>query len=213
MQGPEHARRPAIVASTDDLDHAGRVAQTADLLELRLDLGDATAADVSAYSGTPPLILTDREGPLERGHGALLDLLEVADVWGVDVDHARLDDDLAGSIRRSGARLVCSAHPTSADDLAVAVEAVRDWGDVGKVALQCDDADAFAALVEHALAAQTEPLALMATGPYGPHSRLLAVSLAQPIVYGHVPEATPTAPGQLDVETLRTVREALAAAR
>ncbi|MFP4628827.1 MAG: type I 3-dehydroquinate dehydratase [Halobacteriales archaeon] len=213
MEDPASDERPAIVASTGDIEHAGRVAQTADVLELRLDLGEATIDDLAGYGGTPPLLLTDRDWPLHRepGGGLLREALELADVWGVDVDRATFGDgEVEAIVRRSGATLVCSAHLDTADDLAEAVATVDALGDIGKVAVRCDDGDTFARLVEHAVDAVDEPLALMATGPYGPHSRLLAVALEQPLVYGHVPEATPTATGQLDVETLRTVRQALA---
>lgn len=214
---------PAIVASTADIRHADRVADVADLLELRLDLGGSTLDDLRAYAGPIPVIVTNRsdagaDDGTESGRLATLrEALTVEHVWGIDVDVDRLPDgdapaaELSSLAATHGRRLVCSAHLDDADRLEAAAAATRSVGDVGKVVLRCDDGAAFGALVDLALEGgpADRPLAAMATGTYGPHSRLLAVVLGQPLVYGHVPGADPTAPGQLGVDALRDLRASL----
>lgn len=216
MRDPADPPRPAIVASGDRLDLAGQVAEVADLFEIRLDLGGAGVDDVLAYDGPLPLIVTNRArtpSAAVNGPAKLERALEGDAVWAIDLDLARWSDadtlvDRAGQLDTN---IICSSHPSNADALASLADRVLGRGDIGKLAVECADAAAFAALVETTVATsqRSEPLAAMATGRFGPPSRLLGIALEVPLVYGSVPGREPTAPGQVSVDRLGAVREGL----
>lgn len=222
---------PAVVASSDRLDASDALVAAADLLEVRLDLGDVTPAAVAAYDGPLPLLLTNRSveegGAAEPGDArldALADCLPGERVWGVDVEsrvanagstaaEAPAAARLLDAAKNAGVRVVCSMHPAepvSTTVMGVHLAEAASVGDIAKLAVPAESPEHLGELTEVTATATDDglPVATMATGRFGPPSRLIAIALGCRLVYGAPPGAEPVVAGQPSVDALRTVVDA-----
>ncbi len=215
-----------LAASTADLAEERRARADADAVEFRLDLADAPLEQLDAYDGDLPLIATDRvradggRGAAGPGH---LDLLEAAvarpSVEAVDVELAAIEDGggsrVVEAAREADVAVVVSAHDVEGtpdrEAMAGTLRAAASAGDVGKLAVTATDrGDALALLrVTWELSAGGVPVATMAMGTPGRHTRAVAPVYGSRLGYAPVDPERATAPGQYDLVTLRTLVEGL----
>jgi 3-dehydroquinate dehydratase-1 len=217
-----------LAASTADLDDAFHPAarEHADAVEFRMDLADADPiAALREYDGDIPVLATNRvewEGGEARDDDARVDALVTAAehhaVEAVDVeleamrrgDAARVPDRVPDDVD-----VVASVHdfdrtPTI-DDLRSLARTTTEAGDVGKVVTTAETVDDVLPLltVTREFTAQGRPIATMAMGEPGRHSRAIAPLYGSRIGYAPVDPAAATAPGQFDVATLADLVGAL----
>ena len=216
-----------LAASTDDLsDATDRRARThADAVEFRLDLATDPLSSVSAYDGPLPLIVTNRPtwegGGAQPGPERLEVLAEAATadiVEAVDVELESIKrgdtDGVLGHLH-SNATVIVSVHDFDRtppeEDCRELLEAALDHGDIAKLAVTAEDpADVLGLLsATRTYAARGQSVATMAMGEAGRHSRAIAPLYGSKIGYAPVRPADATAPGQYDIETLRSLIEEL----
>lgn len=214
-----------LVASTSELAAEPAARDTADLLEYRLDLAADGSAALAGYDGTLPLLVTnrsEREGGAAPDEPARVDALAAAvghpQVAAVDIELATIRDDrgerLLERAREEGVAVVVSAHEFEGtpdrEQMRALLRAGADHGDVAKLAVTAqnrgDVLDLLA--VTHELS-PTLPVATMAMGEIGRHSRAIAPLYGSRIGYAPVDPADATAPGQYDLDTLRRLVDQL----
>lgn len=205
----------------------------ADYREIRLDLGPDTLEAIDTYAGDTPLIVTNR--PSWAGGNAIESPNRIATlesalaspaVWAVDIEYdvltgavdppiAAAAEDLLDLADATDTRVICSVHDhegsPSTDALVDLARSTATLGDIGKLAVTPSDPAAFADLAGAVAEIHTNGLsvATMAMGRYATPSRVLSIAFDQPLVYGHAPGGTHTAPGQVSVTHLRAVVNAL----
>jgi len=222
-----------LAAATDDLSTEPAARDHADAVEFRLDLADEPLAQLDAYDGELPLIVTNRadwEGGEAVDEAARLSALETAiehdGVAAVDIECGALDGsieaadtDRARSLRETardeGVSVIASLHdfestPT-VDQMFAQLETAATEGDVGKLAVTAHDrADALAVLTAtHQIVEAGQTVATMAMGAAGQHTRAVAPVYGSAIGYAPVDPEGATAPGQYALETLRELVEKL----
>ena len=216
-----------LAAATADLGDEPRAREHADAIEYRMDLADADPlVALEAYAGELPVIATNRvatEGGdavdepdrLER----LVTAAEHPAVEAVDIELSAVETssgtDVAARVREAGAAVVVSAHDfemtPSRDALSDLLARGADVGDVSKVATTAASAGDVLALLS-ATWARTQAgdrVATMAMGEPGRHSRVVAPLYGSRIGYAPVDSDRATAPGQFDLETMRSLIDAL----
>lgn len=215
-----------LVGSTADLDDEPAARPTADALEFRLDLAESPLEELAAYGGELPLLVTNRvrsEGGAAPDAPRRLDVLETAveqpAVEAVDIELVTLEAGDGGRVvdaaRDTAATVVVSAHDFDgtppADAMAQTLRAAARAGDVGKLAVTATDpGDVLDLLaVTWSLASDGLPVATMAMGDAGRHSRAVAPLYGSRIGYAPVDPGNATAPGQYDLETLHRLVAAL----
>lgn len=222
-----------LCAATADLADEPDARADADAVEYRLDLASASGADplaaLDAYDGELPLLVTNRvewEGGEAADDAARLDALEEAvehdAVEAVDLELRALlgqgDHDperVAEHARANDASVVVSVHDFEGtplrQDMRGLLGNALEHGDVGKLAVTAEDRqDALDLLtVTHEYALQGEPVATMAMGEAGSHTRAVAPVYGSRIGYAPVYPEEATAPGQYDLATLRTLVDEL----
>lgn len=219
-----------LAASTGDLDEEPAAREDADAVEFRMDLADDPLADLEAYDGTLPLLVTNRpawEGG-ERADGPerieeLVAAVSVEAVEAVDVeldalvdtdDHEDASEVLAAAAS-AGVQTVVSSHDfeTVPDlgDLADRLAQLCALGDVGKLAVTAEHSGHVLDLlrVTYEFSRAGESVATMAMGRPGRHSRVVAPLYGSSIGYAPVEPENATAPGQYDLKQLRTLVDAL----
>lgn len=221
---------PGVVASARTLDAEPAARPHADWFELRLDLLDADPGVLDAYEGELPLIVTDRtDTDTSACVGSVIERLRQAiasdAVDAVDVDlsileeyrHAEGATALRADLEASDTQVICSihdtGHPVTYNRVCRYLETTVAHGDIGKVVVTPDTAAATGELIG-ALGTfrhQQAPVTAMAMGRFSELSRVMAVALACPLVYGSIPGYEPTAPGQPTVARLSAVVNALKA--
>lgn len=211
-----------LAASTADLTDEPAARPHADIVEFRLDLAADGESQLESYDGDLPLLVTNRvesEGGDAPDTPARLDALErVTDldaVVGVDVELSTVEAGEAArvieSARAAGVSVVVSTHDFEAtpdrERLWSLLETACAAGDIGKLAVTADDPGDVLALLEvtHALHTAGRAVATMAMGAAGRHSRAVAPLYGSRLGYAPVDPAEATAPGQYDLETLRSL--------
>nr|WP_259370342.1 type I 3-dehydroquinate dehydratase [Salinarchaeum laminariae] len=210
-----------LAAATADLADATHpmAREHADAAEFRMDLADGDAlAAFEAYDADLPIIATNRvewEGGEAADDADRLDALATAAeydaVEAIDVElEAMRRGDAAGIADRipEDVSIVASVHDfdrtPSIEDLRSLASAATEHGDVGKVVTTAESVDDVPRLlsVTREFTAQGSPVATMAMGEPGRHSRAVAPIYGSRIGYAPVDPADATAPGQFDVASL-----------
>lgn len=215
--------RPLVVATVDSLDASASTAETADRIELRLDRMDDDPAAIVAAEWPHPLILTNRTAT-EGGDAVGADRLAVLanrcsddGVWAIDVELAAVTDGLAdealAAARDASVRRIVSTHLDSVPDrdtLRDRLDAASDHGDIAKLAVPASTPEELGRLVAVTASAIDDglPVATMAIGSHALASRVAAVGLGVPLVYGVLPDRSPVVAGQPSTALLRTVVDA-----
>ena len=215
-----------LAAATPDLADEPAARDHADAVEFRMDLAhEDPLATLDDYSGELPIIATNRteheggEAPHdpERLH-VLREAAECAPVAAVDVELATVtegtDEDLLTHARANDAQVVVSTHDfehTPRERLSELLGRACEYGDVGKIAVTAQDpGDVLEILrVTHEFASSDTPVATMAMGEAGRHSRVVAPVYGSRIAYAPVDPDRATAPGQYDLATLADLIERL----
>ncbi len=218
-----------LAAATDDLSAEPAARTHADAVEFRLDLAAEPLAQLEAYDGDLPLIVTNRadwEGGEAEDEATRLSTLERALeyelVAAVDIECGALDGsvtaadtDAAHGLRETArsedVSVIASLHdfestPT-VEQMLSQLETAAAEGNVGKLAVTAHDrTDALAVLTAtHQAVEAGHTVATMAMGTAGQHTRAVTPVYGSAIGYAPVdPEGT-TAPGQYTLETLRSL--------
>lgn len=221
-----------LAAATADLAEEPAAREHADLVEFRMDLADEPLDALAGYDGELPLLVTNRatweggEAPPYGRLDALAEAIEHDAVSAVDLELATLRGrptgtndatvaHLVGAARERGVTVVASVHdfdgtpdPRTLDGLLSAAAAA---GDVGKLATTAGSrGDALTLLsATHRATERGEPVATMAMGEAGRHTRAVAPVYGSRIGYAPVRPEAATAPGQFDLTTLRELVERL----
>jgi len=136
---------------------------------------------------------------------------EFSHVAAVDVELATVtegeDEDLLTHARANGARVIVSTHDfehTPRERLSELLGRACEYGDVGKIAVTAQDSGDVLELlrVTHEFASSDTPVATMAMGEVGRHSRVVAPLYGSRIAYAPIDPDRATAPGQYDLATL-----------
>jgi 3-dehydroquinate dehydratase-1 len=215
-----------LAAATGDLGEELAAREHADVVEFRMDLGEAPLDQLDAYDGELPIVATNRptweggeagdaDGPGEAAAADRLETLERAAehpaVEAVDVELASVEagaQDTLDHAHGHGAATVVSVHDfegtPEGDELARLLARAAAAGDVGKLAVTAEDAGDVLRLlsVTHAMAAEGARVATTAMGVAGRHSRAVAPLYGSRIGYAPVDPDAATAPGQYDLATL-----------
>jgi 3-dehydroquinate dehydratase-1 len=214
-----------LAAATADLAAEPAAREHADCVEFRMDMADDPRSGLEAYGGALPLIATNRpewEGGEWTGDGrieALEAAIEHDAVQAVDVELTTLSNgDAKGLVERAvdlDVAVIVSTHDFEdtppRPELGRLLTRAGEVGDVAKLAVtaadQGDTLDLLAATRAHA--AEGATVATMAMGEAGHHTRAVAPVYGSRIGYAPVDPGDATAPGQYDLETLRTLVDAL----
>lgn len=207
-----------LAASTADLADEPRARVHADAVEFRMDAADDALAALRAYDGELPILATNRaawEGGDADDEGrldALAAAAEVPAVGAVDVELRSLRDGDGRSVVRHAhehdASVVASVHDFErtppVEVLRELLAEATDLGDVGKLAVTADQPEDVLSLlsVTREFARDDVPVATMAMGAPGRHSRAVAPLYGSKIGYAPVDPERATAPGQYDLATL-----------
>lgn len=219
-----------LLASTADLADEPAARRHADAIEFRLDLAEAPLDQLAAYDGELPVVATNRlqaEGGAAPDTAGRLDELEAAvaipAVEAVDVELSTVGvgdgDRVVAAARDHDAAIVVSSHDfdrtPAVDEMTGTLRAAATAGDVGKLAVAATDAgDVLDVLrATWSLASEGVPVATMAMGDAGRHSRAVAPVYGSRIGYAPVDADDATAPGQYDLATLRRLVDSLTGGR
>ena len=207
-----------LAASTADLSEEPDAREHADCIEYRMDLAEEPLEALEAYDGELPILATNRaewEGGKAPDAGRLEALAEVTAIDAVEAIDVELESILEGeaedvleTARERDVTVVASAHdfegtPPRGEIVSTLTEA-RKYADVAKIAVTAQSkADALALLsATEQMTAHGDPVATMAMGELGSHTRAVAPVYGSRIGYAPVDPEKATAPGQYDLETL-----------
>ena len=214
-----------LAASTADLSDAAAASRYADALEFRLDLAsegvDALDTDLEL-----PVLVTNRvetEGgnvpPTTDRLDALCRALERPAVEGVDIELSTLRAGRGKRVvehaRENDVAVVVSTHDfertPDRSRLRELLTAADQWADVAKLAVTATDGADVLDLLAVTLEATRDgrPVATMAMGEAGRHSRVVAPLYGSRIGYAPLDSEQATAPGQYDLETFRRLYDEL----
>lgn len=210
-----------LAAATDTLSAEPAAREHADAVEFRMDLAAEPAAQLDRYDGDLPLIATNRaewDGGEAADEGRLDLLLEAVHhpaVEAIDVELQSIESGAAAGVvrtaRANGVDIIASSHDFETtppvEELTDRLGRTTDAGDVGKLAVMAEEVGDVLPLLEatwtHASAGQA--VATMAMGAAGRHSRAICPLYGSRIGYAPLDPEEATAPGQLDLATLRSV--------
>lgn len=214
-----------LAAATADLADEPQARDHADAVEFRMDLATDPHGQLDGYDGELPLIATNRaewEGgeAVEEGR---LDLLgravEHAAVEAIDIELQSIEDGEADGLvdraRNAGVTVIASSHDFEktppVPDLTDRLQRASAAGDIGKLAVMAETPGDVLALLEATWAQSTagNPVATMAMGTAGRHSRVICPLYGSRIGYAPVSTDGSTAPGQFDLASLRSLIDAL----
>ncbi|MFQ3320642.1 MAG: 3-dehydroquinate dehydratase-1 [Natronomonas sp.] len=214
-----------LAASTADLGEEPAAREHADCVEFRMDLADEPLDALADYDGDLPLLVTNRaewEGgeATDEGRTEALETAVAHDAVGaVDIELAAIESGESGTLvdaaQRHDAAVVVSTHDFEATpsegELRSLLMRAAGAGDVAKLAVTADTRDDTLALLSatHELTQRGQRVATMAMGEAGSHTRAIAPVYGSKIGYAPVDPAKATAPGQYDLETLRTLVDRL----
>ncbi len=219
-----HFESFALAAATGDLADEPAAREHAHCVEFRMDLAEEPLDALAAYDGELPLIATNRaawEGGEASDDGRLDALAEAVRheaVGAVDIELESLRrgdaNPLLDAARDREASVIASVHdfegtPSTMELRELLSEALA-YGDVGKLAVTAEGrADVLSLLsLTHELSSEG-PIATMAMGEAGRHSRAVAPLYGSRIGYAPVRPEEATAPGQYDLATLSGLVERL----
>ena len=228
-----------LAASTVDLADEPAAREHADVVEFRLDLATEPMAQLRAYDGKLPLLVTNRvvwEGgeaaDTSRRLDRLVAAIEQPGVEAVDLELAALAEDVGDepdtahsaarvrdAARERGVTPLVSVHDfgTTPDRERMADLLARagEHGHIAKLAVTAASADDVLDLlaVTRAAARDGQRVATMAMGAAGRHSRAVAPVYGSRVGYAPVDPAGATAPGQYDLATLAGLVEGLGVER
>ncbi|RQH03242.1 type I 3-dehydroquinate dehydratase [Natrarchaeobius oligotrophus] len=209
-----------LVAATANLSDESAAREHADAVEFRMDLAADPLAELRAYDGELPILVTNRavweggewDGDDDERLAVLEDALAVDAVEAVDVELESLRSGAATELRAAArdrdVSVVASAHDFEGTpdeiELLDTLSDACERADVGKLAVTAETrADTLALLaVTHRLASDGRTVATMAMGEAGSHTRAVAPVYGSTIGYAPVDPDEATAPGQYDLETL-----------
>ena len=219
-------RSLVLAAATPDLADEPAARERANAVEFRMDLaeGDPLAA-LDDYDGELPVVATnrtEREGGEAAHDTERLDTLRQAaefdHVAAVDIELVTVtngeDGDLLTHARANDAQAIVSKHDfehTPRERLSELLGRACEYGDVGKLAVTAQDPGDVLALLKatHHFCSGDTPVATMAMGEIGRHSRVVAPLYGSRIAYAPVDPERATAPGQYDLATLADLIERL----
>ncbi|QLC33780.1 type I 3-dehydroquinate dehydratase [Halarchaeum sp. CBA1220] len=209
-----------LCAATADLADEPAARDHADAVEFCMDRARRPAAQLRAYDGALPLVVSNR--PAEEGGeatdddarlDALADAAECDAVAAVDVELTAMLDGRGERVREAAhandAAVIVSAHDFEGtplrQDLRGILGNALEHGDVAKLAVTATDRTDVLDLttVTHEYDIAGEAVATMAMGEAGRHSRAVLPAYGSRIGYAPVDPADATAPGQYDLATLR----------
>lgn len=227
-----------LAASTADLADEPAAREHADVVEFRLDLAADPMAQLRAYDGELPLLVTNRaawEGGEASDSPQRLERLATAvdhpRVGAVDLELAALEEDgngLAAAHSAAGVRQIAresevtvlvSVHDFEGtpprERMTDLLARAGDCGDVAKLAVTAESPDDVLDLLSVTRAATCEgrQVATMAMGEAGRHSRAVAPLYGSRAGYAPVDPDEATAPGQYDLATLAGLVERLGVER
>lgn len=220
---------PVVIATSHRLDIAPELVDVADVLEIRLDLGEVSTGSIKGYEGQLPVLLTNRIGKDVDDPAAivaelepLIETVHTDHVWGIDLDRHLFDAEHDPSVRSATEELVatatdsdvttiCSMHPDAVPPVDWMVDHLREAAevaDIAKLAISADEPTQLEPLIRAtAMVTDEMPVTTMATGRLGLVSRAIAVGLGVQLVYG-APPTESVVEGQPNVESLRTLVDA-----
>jgi 3-dehydroquinate dehydratase-1 len=209
-----------LAASTADLGEEPAAREHADAVEFRMDLAEDPLDALAAYDGALPLVATNRaewEGGDAPDDECRLDALRTAaeadSVGAIDVELETVIDGEGKPViehaHAEGTQVIVSTHDfektPEAPKLRQLLDRACEHGDVGKLAVTAETKDDVLELLAATRASTVggDPIATMAMGEPGRHSRAVAPLYGSRIGYAPVDPANATAPGQYDLATLR----------
>lgn len=214
-----------LAAAVTSLESVAGAAPHADALEFRMDRAERPLAALDGYRGQLPIIATNRaawEGGDAAEAGRLELLARAIDheaVIAIDVELESIVDGSATEPLEAAAAadvaVIASTHDFSGtpseDTLRDRLETAADRGDVGKLAVTAtsprDVLDLLSAT--DTVHRNGGRVATMAMGAIGSHSRVVAPIYGSRIGYAPIDPAEATAPGQLDLATMRAMVDRL----
>jgi shikimate dehydrogenase/3-dehydroquinate dehydratase type I len=196
-------------------------AQGADLVECRLDhlshvsRGSVEEARRAALGPAISALRSRSEGGRSGLRGdkrnALLQAQLYSDFEYVDLE-LRTDGKFISGLNRErwDSKLIVSAHflkPVKRPEIERALGECTSLGDVGKVAMVCEDATDALMLAEVGMkwSQRRKPCVVIGIGPHGQLTRILADRLGSALAYSCI-SGKPAAPGQLDIPTQSKLR-------
>ncbi|WP_257298442.1 type I 3-dehydroquinate dehydratase [Haloarchaeobius sp. FL176] len=207
-----------LCASTADLGAEPAAREHADAVEFRMDLASDPLEALDDYDGELPVLATNRagwEGGEGGDDGARLDALATAAtveaVEAVDVELASVQEGdgrhVVEQAREADVGVVVSTHDfegtSDCEAMASALDAGLEHADVAKLAVTATDRQTVLSLLaltneyDHA----GDPIATIAMGEAGRHSRVVAPLYGSRIGYAPLDPSDATAPGQFDLAT------------
>jgi 3-dehydroquinate dehydratase-1 len=215
-----------LAAVTADLDEEPVARTRADVMEFRLDLADYPLEQLRSYAGELPIIATNRvasEGGNAPDTPDRLDTLADAAanpaVAAIDVELASINDgdadELLAAADTHNLAVIASAHDFEVTppqrELTATLRAACAAGDVGKLTVTATDLGDVLELLEVTFDLTQDGLdvATMSMGDSGRHSRVVAPIYGSRVGYAPVTVDDATAPGQYDLESLRSLLDAV----
>lgn len=209
-----------LAASTATLDEEPAARDHADAVEYRLDLATHGVDSILEYNGHLPLIVTNRvewEGGQAPDTQQRIEQLTAAvreeQVGAVDVELDAIDDcqPVIETARENDVSVIVSSHDfevtPAQSELEDTLQEACNYGDIGKLAVTASDPDDVLDLLAatRARSRAGDTVATMAMGEAGRHSRAVAPLYGSRIGYAPVDPANATAPGQYDLQQLRSL--------
>ena len=203
---------PVVPSLVDDL---------ADLIELRLDGCADREGAVDAVTSTLPVIVTNRptweggafDGDEDDRLVILAEAMSHEQVVAVDIELEALQTPagaaLADRVRAAGRWVIASVHDFEAtpprSECERMLRTAGQLGDVGKLAVTAETPGDAAQLlaVTDTVARWGLRVSTMAMGAVGAHTRVAAPTYGSILGYAPAAVDSPTAAGQLPLETLR----------
>ncbi|WP_338727686.1 type I 3-dehydroquinate dehydratase [Haladaptatus sp. DJG-WS-42] len=211
-----------LAASTATLSDEPDARSVADAVEYRMDLATDPLSALRDYDGELPLIVTNRvywEGGEAKDDAARLDALcEAAEhdaVCAVDIELKAIEDGdgerVVAAAREADTTAIVSMHDFETTppiaELRHLLKTASDHGDVAKLACTATSLDDVLDVLfaTRTFDANGHAVATMAMGEVGRHSRVVAPLYGSRIGYAPLRSEDATAPGQYDLETMRTL--------
>lgn len=210
-----------LAASLTDLEKEPLARDDADAIEFRIDLASAPRTALREYSGSLPVIATNRmtseggEAPDTPDRLELLSFaLEQPAVTAIDLELRALEQsrdaqNVADAARDNGVTVIVSSHDFDETpplrEMKRRVDASYQFGEIAKLSVTPADYGDVLEVLELTwnYSARDQGVATMCMGEIGRHSRVLAPVYGSKIGYAPVSTADATAPGQFDLKTLR----------
>jgi 3-dehydroquinate dehydratase-1 len=220
MQPPDHFQ---LVAASTSPVVPSEVEDLADLIELRLDGCPDREGAVEAVTCSLPVIVTNRptweggtfEGDESDRLAILAEAMSHEQVVAVDIELRTLQTPagaaLADQARAAGRWVIASVHDFEAtpprSECERLLRSAGLLGDVGKLAVTAETPGDAAQLlaVTDSVARWGVRVSTMAMGAVGTHTRVVAPTYGSVLGYAPAVVDSPTATGQLPLETLRAM--------